>query len=92
MNVGLDLYYAPYSGAAQLPPPPKAGRAAHRSLRVAAAASRPPPTGALFEPAFYAELEATPWPGGRIVPGLRLDYTKATKPGTSRPASSSGRT
>src|SRR5271163_4494844 len=34
--------------------------------------------GSLFEPAAYVEWEATPWRGARIVPGLRLDYTKDT--------------
>jgi TonB family protein len=78
LNVGLDLYYAPYSGAAQLPPPPKAGEPPSGPF-----ASQPPvattATGAVFEPAVYTELEATPWSGARIVPGLRLDYTDATK-------------
>ncbi len=78
LNVGLDLYYSPYSGAAQLPPPPKAGEPPSGPF-----ASQPPvattATGAVFEPAVYTELEATPWSGARIVPGLRLDYTDATK-------------
>ena len=78
LNVGLDFYYAPFSGAAQLPPPPKAGEPPSGPF-----ASQPPvattATGAVFEPAVYTEIEATPWTGGRIVPGLRLDYTDATK-------------
>jgi TonB family protein len=77
LNVGLDLYAAPYSGAAQLPPPPKAG-----VPPVGPFASQPPVAttakGSVFEPAIYTELEATPWAGTRIVPGLRLDYTQAT--------------
>ncbi|HEX3344419.1 MAG TPA: TonB-dependent receptor, partial [Polyangiaceae bacterium] len=78
LNVGLDLYYSPYSGAAQLPAPPKAGEPPSGPF-----ASQPPlattAVGSVFEPAVYTELEATPWTGGRIVPGLRLDYTDATK-------------
>jgi TonB family protein len=77
LNVGLDLYAAPYSGAAQLPPPPKAGVPPAGPF-----ASQPPVAttakGSVFEPAIYTELEATPWAGARIVPGLRLDYTRAT--------------
>ena len=78
MNVGIDMFYAPYTLSAQLPPRPKAGE--------------PPPgpfsaqplvttnvSDAIAEPGFYAEWEATPWTGARIVPGLRLDYTKDTK-------------
>jgi hypothetical protein len=44
--------------------------------------TRPPlythSSDALFQPAVYAEWEATPWVGTRIVPGIRLDYTKDT--------------
>jgi len=77
LNVGFDLYYAPYSGSAQFPPPPKAGAPPTGPF-----ASQPPvattSTGSVFEPAFYTEVEATPWKGTRIVPGMRLDYTQAT--------------
>ncbi len=77
LDLGVDFYDAPYSLSAQLPQPPKAGQ--------------PPPgpfdttppvntsgTGSIFEPAVYAELEATPWRGSRIVPGVRVDYAQAT--------------
>jgi TonB family protein len=77
LNVGLDLYYSPYTAAAQLPAPPKAGEPPTGPF-----ASQPPVstsvTGAEFQPAIYTELEATPWAGARIVPGLRLDYTNST--------------
>ena len=78
MNVGLDMQYLPYTLAARLPPLPRPGQ--------------PPPgpfssqlprdlqaSDALYMPAVYVEWESTPWPGTRIVPGLRLDYTKDTK-------------
>jgi len=77
LNIGLDFYEAAYSGAAQLPPPPKAGvppTGPFASQPLLATTAK----GTQFEPALYAELEATPWTGGRIVPGLRLDYTQAT--------------
>jgi TonB family protein len=77
LNIGLDLYASPYSGAAQLPPPPRAGEPPTGPF-----ASQPPVAttakGSVFEPAIYTELEATPWTGARIVPGLRLDYTQST--------------
>ncbi len=77
MNVGFDMLEEPYTATAHLPPFPKPGQ---------------PPTGpfsgqvplttqvtsTVYEPAMYAEWEATPWRGVRIVPGIRLDYTKAT--------------
>jgi hypothetical protein len=77
MDVGIDMYYAPYSVSAQLPPPPKPGQppagpfSAQQPLTTNSSSS-------IYEPAFYTEFEATPWPGGRIVPGLRVDYTKDT--------------
>jgi TonB family protein len=77
MNMGLDMYDAPYDVSVRLPPFPKPGQ---------------PPTGpfssqvllttqstaSVYQPAVYAEWEATPWRGARIVPGIRLDYTKDT--------------
>ena len=36
-------------------------------------------TGSVYRPGFYDELELTPWKGGRIVPGIRLDYAQDTK-------------
>jgi TonB family protein len=78
MNAGYDIIYAPYAVTAQAPPLPRPGQ---------------PPTGPFgsqqllythatsdfFEPAFYTEWELTPWAGGRLVPGVRLDYDKDTK-------------
>ncbi|MBV9947369.1 MAG: TonB family protein, partial [Myxococcales bacterium] len=78
MNVGLDVAYAPYTADALFPPVPKPGQ--------------PPPgpfgstmplfahvDDSFYEPAAYAEWEATPWPGTRLVPGLRLDYARTTR-------------
>ncbi|HLK41663.1 MAG TPA: TonB family protein [Polyangiaceae bacterium] len=78
MNVGIDLYYAPYTLDVRLPPLAKPGQ--------------PPPgpfsaqvplttqsSDSIYQPALYTEWEATPWKGTRIVPGLRLDYTQSTK-------------
>jgi TonB family protein len=78
MNVGLDLIYAPFTVSAQFPPLPKAGQPPPGPF-----SSEPPITTSqsdtFFEPAFYTEWEATPWTGGRIVPGVRLDYTSGTR-------------
>jgi TonB family protein len=78
MNIGEDVIYAPYTASAQFPPLPRPGQ--------------PPPgpfsaqplrntsvSDTFLEPGFYAEWEATPWPGSRIVPGVRLDYADNTR-------------
>ena len=90
MNVGLDMLDAPYTATVHLPPLPKPGSPRRGLLGAAAARRRSEST--IYEPAMYAEWEATPWRGGRIVPGIRLDYTKDTGPGTSTRASWSGKT
>jgi len=77
MNVGLDLLYEPYTVSIVAPPPPKPGQpppgpfSSQPSLTTSS-------SGALFQPAMYTEWEATPWTGTRIVPGIRLDYTRDT--------------
>jgi TonB family protein len=77
LNVGMDMFYAPYSVNAQLPPIPRAGQPPSGPF-----GSTPPlaenTAGSTFMPAVYSELEIVPWAGARIVPGLRLDYTQAT--------------
>ncbi len=78
MNVGIDMIYAPYQVAARLPPLPRPGQPP--SGPFSAQVPRDTSTNSsIYEPAAYAEWEATPWKGGRIVPGVRLDYTKDTK-------------
>jgi TonB family protein len=77
MDLGLDLLYEPYSLAAQLPAQQKPGQPPPGPVL-----SGPPlsetETGSVYRPGFYDELELVPWRGGRIVPGLRLDYSKDT--------------
>jgi hypothetical protein len=77
MNVGLDFIYAPYTISVQAPPLPTPGQPPSGFFT-----SRPPlythSTDSVFQPAVYAEWEATPWKGGRIVPGFRVDYAKDT--------------
>ncbi len=77
MNFGIDLLYEPYTLSAQLPALPKPGQPPAGPF-----SSQPPlstnTSSSIYEPAFYGELEATPWSGGRIVSGVRVDYTKDT--------------
>ncbi|HXN34217.1 MAG TPA: TonB family protein [Polyangiaceae bacterium] len=78
MNVGLDLIYEPYAITVQAPPLPKPGQPPPGPF-----STQPPlfthSADSIYQPAFYTEWEATPWAGTRIVPGIRLDYTKASK-------------
>ena len=77
MNVGIDFLYEPYTLFVMAPPAPKPGQppsgpfSAQPSLTTSS-------SGSIFQPALYTEWEATPWDGTRIVPGIRLDYTKDT--------------
>ncbi len=78
MNAGYDIIYAPYTVTAQAPPLPRPGQApagpfGSQQLLYTHV------NGDFFEPAFYTEWELTPWPGGRLVPGVRLDYDLDTK-------------
>jgi TonB family protein len=78
MNVGLDLFYEPYTISVQAPPLARPGQPPSGPF-----GTQPPlythSSDSIYQPAFYTEWEATPWAGTRIVPGIRLDYTKATK-------------
>jgi TonB family protein len=78
MNVGVDMLYAPYTITVQAPPLPAPGQPPRGPFN-----TQPPlythSTDSVYLPAVYAEWEATPWAGTRIVPGIRLDYTKDTK-------------
>lgn len=73
-NFGFDLLYEPYTVSAQFPPMQAAGEPPPGPFL-----SRPPVTTAssqiLNRPGFYSEIETVPWRGGRIVPGVRLDYS-----------------
>jgi len=77
-NLGLDIFYAPYTVDVRLPAPPRPGTPPAGPF-----GSRPPLTvtdsDAIYRPAIYDEVELTPWAGTRIVPGVRLDYAKETR-------------
>ena len=78
MNVGIDMLYEPYTITVQAPPLPTPGLPPPGNFT-----TQPPrfthSSDAIYQPATYVEWEATPWKGTRIVPGLRLDYTRETK-------------
>ncbi len=77
-NFGFDILYQPYTIDVRLPPQPRPGEPPAGPF-----GSRPPlqasETDAVYRPAFYDELELTPFRGTRIVPGVRVDYAKDTK-------------
>lgn len=77
-NVGIDVLYTPYDIGVRLPPPPQPGEPPAGPF----GATEPLVVyekGSTYTPAFYDEVELTPWKGGRIVPGVRVDFTKATQ-------------
>jgi TonB family protein len=77
-NFGLDMLVQPFDVDLRLPPIPRPGEPPAGPF-----GSRPPlvftDTGSLYRPAIYDEVELTPFKGTRIVPGVRLDYTKENR-------------
>jgi TonB family protein len=77
-DFGLDLLYEPYNVNAQLPVMSPPGQPPPGPIL-----SKPPvatqATGVINRPGFYDDLELTPWKGGRLVPGARLDYSNDTQ-------------
>jgi TonB family protein len=78
LNTGLDMYYAPYSIDVNFPPFPKPGQPPP-GPGLAQPSVETKQTASVYQPAAYVEGELTPMKGTRIVPGVRLDYTQATK-------------
>jgi TonB family protein len=77
-HVGLDMVWTPATVTARLPPPPTPGQPPGGP-----GISQPPlnlsNTDTLYRPGMYGELELVPWKGARIVPGVRIDYSKDVK-------------
>jgi TonB family protein len=77
LNLGVDLLYGPFAADARLPPFNAIGQPPSGPFL-----SRPPletnTTGVQNLPGTYAEFELTPWSGGRLVPGMRLDYSSTS--------------
>lgn len=79
MNTGIDLLNAPFDIGARFPKIPRPGQP---DSGLNGAQFTQSTSGTTYTPAAYAEAEIQPWTGGRIVPGLRLDYLKFTETGT----------
>jgi TonB family protein len=77
-NTGIDILLQPYDIDLRLPPIPRPGEPPAGPF-----GSQPPLTftesGALYRPALYDEVELTPFKGTRIIPGVRLDYTRENR-------------
>ncbi len=77
-NFGLDVLLQPYEVDLRLPPIPRPGEPPAGPF-----GSQPPlvlkESGDIYRPALYDELELTPFRGTRIVPGVRLDYTRENR-------------
>jgi len=77
-NFGMDILLQPYEVNLRLPPIPRPGEPPAGPF-----GSRPPlvvsETGDLYRPAVYDEFELTPFKGTRLVPGVRLDYTRENR-------------
>lgn len=74
VNAGIDLLEAPYDLLMRLPP-----SAANEDMFTPGEQSiTSQSSGSRFLGGAYTELEITPWRGGRVVPGLRADYTSTT--------------
>ncbi|MCU0684068.1 MAG: TonB-dependent receptor [Polyangiaceae bacterium] len=78
LNVGQDILYTPFDIAIRLPTPPRPGEPDPGPFT-----GRPPlvqrESGALYQPAVFAELELQPSERLRLVPGFRVDYTREIK-------------
>ncbi len=77
-NFGVDLLYVPYDVFARFPPPARPGEPPGGPF-LSRPALTSQDTDAVFRPGFYDEFELTPWRGGRIVPGVRVDYSRDIK-------------
>ncbi len=78
INTGIDMLYAPYNIDVRFPPFPKPGQPPP-GPGLAQPSVETKQTASVYQPAAYLEGELTPMKGTRIVPGVRLDYTEATK-------------
>jgi TonB family protein len=77
INAGLDFLVAPYEVIVRFPPPPRPGEPDPGPF-----ASRPPQESheqsTAFRPAWYGEAELQPSSRLRIIPGVRVDYSRDT--------------
>ena len=76
LHLGADLIHEPYDLNLSLPPATSPSQPSGGPDQLAVHSRE---SGSLFLPGVYAEVEASPWWGVHIVPGVRLDYDGATK-------------
>ncbi|MBP9111955.1 MAG: TonB family protein, partial [Polyangiaceae bacterium] len=78
VRTGWDIFYTPYDVTARFPQQPQPGEPPGGPF-----ISRQPlyqtEQSSLYRPAVYTEFEISKWKGGKLLPGLRLDYSKETK-------------
>ncbi|MFT3769901.1 MAG: TonB-dependent receptor [Minicystis sp.] len=84
LDAGIDMQAGYYDVNVRLPAPPAPGQPPQGPFSTRA------PTeqhlrGAAYQPAAYAEMEISPDPRVRVVPGVRLDYFGITKEYTFSP-------
>jgi TonB family protein len=75
INAGMDFHMSPYQVLVRAPRPPRPGEPdpgpfASRPLRESVE------SGFVFRPAWYVEGELTPLERLRVVPGVRVDFTR----------------
>jgi len=77
INAGLDFLISPYEVIVRFPQPPRPGEPDPGPF-----ASRPPQEshekGTAFRPAWYLDAELQPTSRLRVIPGVRLDYSRDT--------------
>jgi hypothetical protein len=77
-NVGIDWLWQPYNIQIRLPPLPRPGEPPGGPF-----GTRPPlvvnEKGSIYRPGLYSEFVVSPWVGGRIIAGSRVDYSKDTE-------------
>jgi len=75
-NVGVDVLFSPYDVHIRRPAPSIPGAPSGGPLEPPLETSQ---SGTRYLTGLYTEWEIQPWRGLRVVPGLRLDYSSATK-------------
>jgi TonB family protein len=78
LDAGIDMFAGYFDVNVRLPAPPTPGEPPNQPFSTRTV-TETRLTGAAYLPAAYMELELSPDPSLRIVPGVRLDYFNFTK-------------
>lgn len=78
LDAGIDMFAGYYDVHVRLPAPPRPGEPPNQPFSTRTV-TETRLTGGAYLPAGYMELELSPDPSLRIVPGVRLDYFNFTK-------------